>query len=183
MGNSLAATEIKHFLECLAERYPEPSTLYLLGGSGLCLLGSPRRTYDIDYAVEGSPDQTQELMATIEVLADEMELELEEVPLEEFIPLPKDAHTRHQWVGKFGQLNIYVYDPYSIALSKLSRGLKNDIEDVIFLLREKMIDLNELAKHIKAAFPKARRFDIDPGDLGLYFNEMLRMYAASLPPD
>jgi len=53
---------------------------------------------------------------------------------------------------------------------------------VIFLLREKMIDLNELAKHIKAAFPEAWKFDIDPADLRLYFNQMLRMYAASWQP-
>ena len=183
MGNSLAAAEIEHFLERLGKRYPELATLYLLGGGGLCLLGSPRRTMDIDYTLDESPEQAQELMATIEALADDMGLELEDVPLEEFIPLPKDAHMRHQWIGQFGSLSVYVYDPYSIAVSKLSRGLKNDLQDVIFLLREKMIDLNQLAKHIKAAFPEAWKFDIDPADLRLYFNEMLRMYAASLPPD
>ena len=182
MGNSLAAAEIEFFLRRLAEQYGKPATLYLLGGGGLCLLGSPRRTYDIDYTLDESSDKAQELLTTIEALADEMGLELEEVPLEEFIPLPEDAHTRHQWIGKFGSLNIYVYDPYSIAVSKLSRGLKSDLQDVIFLLREKMINLNELAKHIKAAFPEAWKFDIDPADLRLYFNEMLRMYAASLPP-
>jgi hypothetical protein len=165
----------------LAERYSKPAELYLLGGGGLCLLGSPRRTYDIDYTVEGSSDQAQELIATIEALADEMELELEEVPLEEFIPLPQDANKRHLVIGQFGSLTVYVYDPYSIAISKLSRGLKEDVQDVIFLWREKMINLNELAKHIQTVLPFALQFDIDPADLRLYFNEMVRMYAASLP--
>lgn len=181
MENSLAAAEIESFLTRLAEQHAKPATLYLLGGGGLCLLGSSRRTYDIDYTFDRSSEQAQELLSTIEALADEMGLELEEVPLEEFIPLPKNAHTRHQWIGQFGSLSIYVYDPYSIAVSKLSRGLKSDLQDVIFLLQEKIIELNELAKHIKAAFPEAWKFDIDPADLRLYFNEMLRMYAVLLP--
>lgn len=41
--------KIYAFLKALGERYPQPATLFLLGGSALCLLGSPRPTLDIDY--------------------------------------------------------------------------------------------------------------------------------------
>ena len=43
---SLATTEIETFLHRLGEHYPHPANLYLLGGSALCFLGSPRRTMD-----------------------------------------------------------------------------------------------------------------------------------------
>jgi hypothetical protein len=128
---SLATDDIEAFLHRLGDRYPYPATIYLLGGSALCFLGNPRRTVDIDYTVE--PMATA-LVAEIESLANEMHLELEAVPIEEFVPLPAGSMDRHQWVGQFKELRVYVYDPYTIALSKLSRGFEADLQDVLFLL-------------------------------------------------
>lgn len=175
MGD-LATADIQAFLQRLGQQYSQPATLYLLGGGALCLLGSPRRTIDIDYTVP-SIAQAQELVALIDALADEMHLELEAVPIEEFIPLPENSSKRHQFVRQYGHLSIYVYDPYSIALSKLSRGFEADLQDVLFLLRQNIINLDELAQYVAAALPQAWDFDIDPADLQLYFNEVRRLYS------
>lgn len=121
------------FLQRLGERYPHSAKLFLLGGSALCLLGNPRRTLDIDYLAESPPDKAAELQATIDSLAAEMKLELEAVPLDEFIPLPDDASTRHRQVGQFGGVTAYVFDPYSIALSKVARGFEADLQDVLLI--------------------------------------------------
>jgi len=43
---------LEAFLQKLGERISQPTTLYLLGGSALCLLGSPRETLDVDYSLE-----------------------------------------------------------------------------------------------------------------------------------
>ncbi len=51
MGHSaggLTAADVEAFLQRLGERVQEPATLYLVGGSAMCLLGSPRRTLDND---------------------------------------------------------------------------------------------------------------------------------------
>ena len=40
----LTTYEIQDFLQRMGRHYPHPGTFYLLGGSALCLLGSPRRT-------------------------------------------------------------------------------------------------------------------------------------------
>lgn len=53
----LDSTNIRSFLERLGERYPGRGTLYLLGGSALCLLGNPRQTKDIDQAILPSANQ------------------------------------------------------------------------------------------------------------------------------
>ena len=45
----ITAAVLRLFLQRLGARYPRPATLYLLGGSALCLLGSPRVTLDVDY--------------------------------------------------------------------------------------------------------------------------------------
>jgi coenzyme F420-reducing hydrogenase gamma subunit len=88
----------------------------------LALLGGLRPTLDIDYDVKGTPEDMAELQKVIEKLAAEQKLELEYVPIEEFIPLPESARSRHRLIGRFGELAVYVYDPYSIALSKVARG-------------------------------------------------------------
>jgi hypothetical protein len=174
MGN-LARDEIRTFLQKLGERYSHLATLYSLGGSALCFLGNPRRTVDIDYTIPSTFDQASELNKVINILADEMHLELEIVPIEEFIPLPKGNDKRHKLIEQFGNLKVYVYDPYSIALSKLSRGFETDLQDILFLLRQNIINLDDLKHYVEAALPQAWDFNIDPTDLLLYFDEIQRL--------
>ena len=160
----LTTYEIQDFLQRLGHHYPHPGTFYLLGGSALCLLGSPRRTLDIDYTATGA-EHAAELQAAIEALATEMRLELEAVAIEEFVPLPDDSAARHQLLGRFGTLEVYIYDPYTIALSKVARGFETDLEDVVFLLRQNVINLAQLEDYVTAALPQAWDFDIEPADM------------------
>lgn len=174
MGN-LAAAEIQTFLQRLSERYTEPTTIFLLGGGALCMLGSPRRTVDIDYAIANETSEKRNITRAIDALANEMKIELEIVPIEEFVPLPQGAQHRHVPVGKFGNLTVYVYDPYTIALSKVSRGFEADLQDVIFLLGQGIIELDELAQYVEDAMPRAWEFDIDPQELRLHLGEIRRL--------
>lgn len=159
----LASCEIQVFLQRLGRHYPHPGTLYLLGGSALCLLGSPHRTLDIDYTPIGA--EHVQLQAAIETLATEMRLEPKAVPIEEFVPLPDGTSARHQFVGRFGALDVYIFDPYTIALSKVARGLETDLQDVTFLLGKHIINLEKLADCVIGAMPQAWYFDIDPAEM------------------
>jgi hypothetical protein len=173
--DSLASAEIIDFLNRLSQRNPYSAIVYLLGGGAMCLMGSPRRTLDIDYNIKASPEETQKLTETIQTLADEMKLELEYVPIEEFIPLPRDAISRHRRIGQFGNLTVYVFDPYSIALSKLARGFEADLQDIQFLLKKEIISLDELEILVDEALPQAWDFDIDPAELRRHFSELFRL--------
>jgi len=172
---------LKAFLRRLSERYPGPATFYLLGGSALCLLGSPRTTLDVDYIFEVAPEDTARFQAVLTELATEMRLDLDDVPLAEFIPLPPAAHERRQLVGRFGQLAVYVFDPYSIALSKIARGFEADLEDVIFLWREGLIEFGELEHHFRAVLPRAAKAVIIPQEFEDYFEEVRRRIAKEQP--
>jgi len=172
---SIATAEILDFLQRLGERYPHSARLFLLGGSALCLLGNPRRTLDIDYLAESPPDKAAELQATIDSLAAEMKLELEAVPFHEFVPLPDNASTRHRQVGQFGGVTVYVFDPYSIALSKVARGFEADLQDVLFLLRQGVITVGQLEEYVAAALPRAAEFDIIPAELWQHMEEIRRL--------
>jgi len=173
MGNSLAKEEIQAFVERLSLTYPHPASLYLLGGSALCFLGSSRRTIDIDCTIEGP---NEDFEATIENVANELALEVEVIAFNEFIPLPSASETRHHHVGKFGNIDVYVFDPYSIALSKLARGFDTDIQDTLFLLERGIVDLDTLATFVKNAIPVAWDYDIDPVEMEKYLNVVKQLF-------
>ena len=103
-----------------------------------------------------------------------MRLDVERVPLGEFVPLPPQAHERRRLVGRYGQLDVYIFDPYSIALSKIARGFEADLEDVVFMLHEGLIEFGELERHLNAILPDASKADIDPTEFRSYFEEIRR---------
>ena len=69
---SVESGQIRAFLEELGRRYSNPAELVLIGGSALCLLGSPRPTLDIDYV--GDDLNKDDLQQVMEQIAREMNL-------------------------------------------------------------------------------------------------------------
>ncbi len=163
---------LKNFFERLGKAFPGSGKFYLLGGSALCLLGSPRATLDIDYTftLEGADPKSFE--ALVEQLANELRLDLESVPLAEFLPLPSDAYQRRRFIGRYGNLDVYLFDLYSIALSKIARGFETDLDDVVFMLREELINLAELERLFQEVTPAVGKFDINPKEFTQYFAEV-----------
>lgn len=153
-------TEIRSVLKILGEHVPPLSQLILIGGGALALLGSPRQTIDIDFV--GDDVNPNDLHRMILKLAHELKILMEPVPLDRFIPLPAGSDQRTLHIGMFGNLDVYVADPYSIALSKLDRGLDTDIADILFLIRNGFVDAQELERIMESALPSANKFDFNP---------------------
>ena len=161
--------DIQSFLETLGKRLPPSSHLVLVGGSALILLGSTRRTIDIDFV--GDDIRPSKLHRSILEIAREQQIHVEPVPLERFIPLPKGSEKRNIYIGQFGNLKIFVADPYSIALSKLDRGFDTDFDDLLFLVRQGHVALNELESIARIALSQARKFDLNP-DMLVHLEEL-----------
>lgn len=153
-------SEIQSILQNIGERVPPHSQLILIGGGALTLLGSPRLTIDIDFI--GDDVHPSEFHRFIMQIARELEIHVEPVPLERFIPLPDGSTDRSIRIGQYGNLEIYVADPYSIALSKLDRGIETDFEDIIFLIQRNHITLNELERIMQDALAHAHKYDFHP---------------------
>ena len=162
------------FLSRLGDRFPHTGVVYLLGGSALCLLGNSRVTQDVDYTYELEPGVALAFERAVVELATEMRLDLENVPLAEFIPLPPLARERRRPIGRFGLLDAYIFDPYSIALSKIARGFEADLEDVVFMLHTDLIEFTELERFFKFVLPDAPKADIDRQEFAAYFEEVRR---------
>lgn len=166
---SVTSLALQKFFERLGENIPAEETFYLLGGSALCLLGSPRETLDVDYFIEDVLPETEEIIKGLSV---ELQLDLDPAPLGEFIPLPAEAETRRRFVGRYGRLDVYIFDLYSIALSKIARGFESDLEDVEFLLAKKLILWDALETHFQSVLPQATSADIIPSEFVEYFETL-----------
>ncbi len=86
-------TEIQSILRTLGERVPFKSRLFLIGGSAMTLLGSPRPTMDIDFV--GDDVHPNELQRKIMQIARELKIHVDPVPIEHFIPLPDGSEQRN----------------------------------------------------------------------------------------
>ena len=169
MGQELRTAQIREFLDTVGNQLVAPAQLIIVGGSGLNLLGNDRPTLDLDY--EGEESEVNELRTLMEKVALELHIELEAVPLQRFIPIPSGASKRHVLIGRFGDLEVLVFDPYSIALSKLDRGFDSDIEDVLFLLRHGFVDSNELAALLSGLTRElVAQYDLDLGQMRVHLD-------------
>ena len=155
--------DIESLLQSIGQEISTPSRLVLIGGGALALLGSPRPTIDLDFI--GDDLAPSKLHQEIIRAAQGLNIHVEPVPLERFIPVLEGSTDRDIRIGRFGNLEVFVADPYSIALSKLDRGFDTDLDDIVFLLRRKLIEMAELERITRASLEHAREFDLEPVQL------------------
>lgn len=151
---------LESILTALGEQVPPGSQLYLLGGGALTLLGSPRPSLDIDFV--GDDVHPSELHRRIMSNARKMGVQVDVVPIDRFILLPDGSEKRRIYIGKYANLEIYVIDPYTIALSKVDRGAFTDYDDIVFLIRSGYVSFEELERIVQNAVAKAGKFDLHP---------------------
>ena len=75
--------------------------------------------------------------------------------------MPENADKRAILVGEFDNLTVYIFDPYTIALSKLERGFDTDIEGILFLIQQNLIEIEQLAIFTEKAISRAYEFNLD----------------------
>jgi hypothetical protein len=88
--------------------------------------------------------------------------------------------SRRRFVGRFGQIDVFIYDLYTIALSKIARGFDTDLEDVVFLIKENLINLAELQKYFQVVLPRASQADIVLSEFQQYYQDLLLRLAKGL---
>lgn len=156
-------SQLQSALQVIGKQAPDNSQLILIGGSALILLGSPRQTFDIDFVGDDvSPTRFQKKILKI---ARELKILVELVPLDNFIPIPAGSAERNIYIGIYSNLKVYVADPYSIAFSKLDRGFDTDIEDIVFLINNKYVEIAELEKITYKGLQRAREFDMNINEI------------------
>ena len=59
-----------------------------------------------------------------------------------------------KYIGRYGTVDAFYFDFYSIALSKIQRGNTRDINDIKLLLQEKVITLQGLDDAYNEILPR-----------------------------
>lgn len=135
--------QIENFLKNLGRAFRKPGRIYLVGGAALVHMGiRSGSTQDIDVDVRAADED--EMMESIRQLKDKMQVNVEFASPGDFIPLPKQWEQHAKYVGRYGTIDVFYFDFYSIALSKIQRGSTRDINDVKLLLQQGIITLPEL---------------------------------------
>lgn len=132
------------FLERLGKCYRHPGTLYLVGGTSLLLVARKESTFDIDVQFAIAPEHLTEFIRCLRQVSRELGFPVEQASPDQFIPLPAGFENRHQFVGRFGSLDVFHFDFYSVALAKIHRGNEKDYADVVNMISTGLIDLHQI---------------------------------------
>lgn len=166
---------ITEFLRRLGERYRGSGQLWLVGGTTVVFEGYRAQTLDVDLTFEGA-DETL-LLQAIRELKDELSINVEQASPADFIPLPAGHGNRGQFVGRFGGLDVFHFDLYSTALSKIDRGNEQDFADVVALLDAEKIEWAKLESCYNEILPQfgAKSLKQDPEQFRQNFEALRRL--------
>ncbi len=153
----VTAARLKAFLEALGRAFRHPARITLSGGEALVWRGLRDSTRDVDVALDVDPRWHGELIRTLRDLIVETSTSVEEASPADFIPLPEGAELRTSHVGRFGSIDVFLGDPYSQALSKLTRAHQRDRDDVRALIAAGVVDPRELRRLFEAILPECER--------------------------
>lgn len=151
MRSRVGQQDIEHFLIQVG-RTRQPGRLYLTGGAALVHRGiRPGQTLDIDIQVTVDPAH---LTAQIVHLKQKLNMNIEFASPGDFMPLPTQWEMRSAFIKRYDQVDVFYFDWYSIALSKMLRANRQDVVDVQLLIRQGFIDLKRLDELYEDVFQK-----------------------------
>ena len=156
----VTAETLQDFLEQLGRCYRRSGRLYLVGGSSLILVDAKVSTLDIDLEFDIPDEYQNEFILCLREISRQRQLPVEQASPEQFIPLPQGYQDRHQFIGRYGSLDVFHYDFYSVALSKLHRGNEKDYADVIEMVKQGLITAQQLRDQFNRVLPKLETFSI-----------------------
>ncbi|MXX24696.1 MAG: hypothetical protein F4Z82_04505 [Caldilineaceae bacterium SB0668_bin_21] len=116
-----------------------------MGGTTLVYEGLRQQTLDIDISFEVDDRDHGAFIEAVRDLKERLALNIEEASPADFIPLPSGYRERSPFIGRYGQLEVFHFDLYSTALSKIERGTEGDLDDVLSLLRNGRMEFADLA--------------------------------------
>lgn len=137
----------REFLTELDDLLAVPVELHCIGGfAAVAAYGLPRSTNDLDYISLESCNSTadlEEIAGEGSALAKKHKVHVHRVTI---ATVPDDYEERltELFPKRFKNIRLLVLDPYDIVLSKLSRNIGRDREDVQYLAKTCKLDSNIL---------------------------------------
>ncbi len=146
--------------------------------------GLRQQTLDITISFEVDDHDHSAYVEAVRDLKERLSLNIEEASPADFIPLPSGYRERSPFIGRYGQLEVFHFDLYSTALSKIERGSESDFDDVLWLLQSGWIELAVLAGYFEEIVIRYATESIkqDPVEYRRKFDIMTDMWLTGSSP-
>lgn len=157
------AERVRRLAAELGRVVPPGTKMYLTGGATAVLEGWRPSTVDIDVRFEPDSDAA---LRRISELKEELDVNVELASPLDFLPALPGWQERSRFRFREGNLEVFDFDPYSQALSKLERGFELDRGDVRGMVEAELVKPERLLKLFEGIEPELYRFPaVDPNDL------------------
>lgn len=154
------ADRVRRLAAELGRTVPPGTRMYLTGGATAVLEGWRESTVDVDVRFE--PDSEAPLRRIAE-LKEELSVNVELASPLDFLPELPGWRERSRFRLRERNLEVFDFDFYSQALSKLERGFELDLADVHSMVRNGEIEPAKLRDLFEAIEPELFRFPaVDP---------------------
>ena len=144
MPREVTAELLDQLLTDLSRCFRHPARLYLVGGTSLLLTEIKSSTLDVDLDFTVDPNHHDEWIDCVRHTSRNLGIPVEHASPAHFIPLPIAASERHRFIKRYGQIELFHFDFYAVALSKLHRGNQKDFADVLAMVETKLIEPSQL---------------------------------------
>jgi len=137
--------------------------MYLTGGATAVLEGWRDSTVDIDVRFEPGSDAA---LRRIKDLKEELSVNVKLASPLDFLPPLDGWRDRSRFRFREGNLEVFDFDPYSQALSKLQRGFELDLKDVQSMVNSGQVEPARLLELYEGVESELFRFPaVDPPSL------------------
>lgn len=163
MRDAADAERIRRLARELGRAVAPGTRMYLTGGATAVLEGWRESTVDIDVRFEPDSDAALE---RIRDLKEELAVNIELASPLDFLPPLPGWQDRSRFRLREGNLEVFDFDPYSQALSKLERGFQLDLDDVRNMVESGQVEPTKLRELFESIEPALFRFPaVDPAGL------------------
>ncbi|MGN6276070.1 MAG: DUF6036 family nucleotidyltransferase [Solirubrobacterales bacterium] len=157
------AERVRRLAAELGRVVPRGTRMYLTGGATAVLEGWRPSTVDIDVRFEPDSDAA---LRRISGLKEELDVNVELASPLDFLPALPGWRDRSRFRFREGNLEVFDFDPYSQALSKLERGFELDRRDVRGMVEAELVKPERLLELFEEIESELYRFPtVDPNEL------------------
>ena len=169
---------IVDFLHTLQSNYPGAGKVYLIGETSQVLEGGRKWTDAIDLCA--AVDDRARFHKSLTAAAREINVRVREEDPRDVIPLPQGRSGRERAVDPDSPLQIWHYDPYSVAFRFLARGDEPDYHMVLTYIQQGWIVVEEMTRLLDELMPQFSMETIqqDPAEFRRRYKGLLQMVAA-----
>lgn len=147
--------------------------------------GFREQTLDLAITFEIDKEDQAAFTTAVRELKRQLSLDVKEASPAAFILLPSGYRNRSPFIGRYGQLEVFHFDLYSTALSKIERGTEGDLDDVLSLLRNGRIEFAVLAGYFEEIMVRYATESIkqDPVEYRRKFEILAEMWLTPSSPE